>query len=209
MSEFSAEPQQPSRTSEIFLHIGKRNTGKTYMTEGIIADFYRHGRRVIIFDINNQSEYDKFSDLTVDEIPYWREIEIVKVREPDRVNDFFDNVHFYVRNALVILEDSTSYVMGNIHKSIQRLVLNTRNANNELYFNVHSLSDPGPFLYKHVDWYILRETGDEFPLDNKVRAKGRVERAMREIKAENKRLYPDVAGRKTTKRAYRILDPTD
>lgn len=197
------------RTSEIFLHVGKRNTGKTFMTKETIYEFLSNGKRVLIFDINNQSEYDRFPCISVDDLPRWRGMNIVTVREPDRIDEFFDHVHFYIRNTLVVLEDSTSYVMGNFSKSIQRTILNTRNANNDLFFNVHSLGDPGPFLYKHIDWYILRETGDEFPLPTKVRAKNRLERAMQEIKAENKRLYPDIDGRKTPKIAYRLLDATE
>ncbi len=199
---------EQERSSEIFLHIGKRNTGKTFMTMQVLFEFRANGKRVLIFDINNQSEYDKFRCITVDQLPYWRDMDIVTIREPDRIDDFFDHVHFYIRNTLIVLEDSTSYVMGNFSKSIQRAILNTRNANNDLFFNVHSLGDPGPFLYKHIDWYILRETGDEFPLPTKVRAKVKLEQAMKAIKAENKALHPDIDGRKTPKIAYRVLDAT-
>ncbi len=180
------------------------------MSLQMMDEFFQDGsgKRVLIFDINNQSEYDRFPCISVDNLPYWRNMEVVAVREPDRIDEFFDFVHFYIRNTLVVLEDSTSYMMGNFSKSIQRTILNSRNANNDLFFNVHSLGDPGPFLYKHVDWYILRETGDTYPLPNKVRAKAALESAMLQIKEENRRLYPDIEGVKTPKLAYRILDAT-
>jgi hypothetical protein len=198
------------RTTEIWLHVGKKNTGKTYMTKQIMADFYAQNIKVLIVDINGQEDYDGFNTITVDQIPFFRELDIVTVRDQwdkRRIFEAMDYIHTYVRNTFVVLEDSTSYVKGNVNESIQRLVLNCRNACNDLLFNVHSFNRVGPFLYEHTDWYMIRETGDYLPLEKKVAGSHKVEQAMAEIKAENRKLYPDVNGIKTPKLAFRIIDP--
>lgn len=191
------------RPSIVTLQFGAKRTGKTQATLDIIADFARAGKRVLIFDIGNQPEYDLFEDITIEQLPYFREITVAKCRQPDRIEEFFEAVNSNIRNTLLILEDATSYMGGNLPKSIQRVLLNSRNANNDILVNLHSIAEPAPFLWRHSEVIILRRTGDDaYNLPKKVRNPEQIQAAMIAVARENARLYP--AG--TPQLAYRKLD---
>lgn len=199
------------RTSSIFLAIGAKKTGKTQGSINIQVDMWKRQRKpVLVFDVGSQSEYDQYIPIMQDDISRFNRLAdretypFFVCRDCEDVDQFFRLVNQWVRNSLVVFEDATSYMAGNLSQPVRQLVLNSRNLCNDYLFNLHSLAEPAPFLFRHSEYIILRKTSDVV-LPNKVPVPHKIERAMAELKAENERLYPDP---KQPKLAFRVIDIT-
>nr|WP_293837772.1 hypothetical protein [uncultured Arsenicibacter sp.] len=199
------------RPSSVFLHIGAKKTGKTQGTLNMIVDMWKRQRKpCIVFDIGGQSEYDDFIPLALDDLEFFNAMAdqepfpLYRVRSLDDFDEFFLGIVEWVRNAFVVFEDATSYMVGNLPESHRRLLLGSRNHCNDYLFNLHSLAEPAPFLFRHAEYIILRRTSD-VKLPSKVPVPHKIEKAMREIDAENRTLYPDP---QMPKLAFRLIDIT-
>ncbi len=200
------------RDALAWLQVGSKNTGKTQFTLQMMADMAtKQGKPTLILDINNQSQYDGMRPIDLDEIELFNRVAAVarkpyfrcRIETEAEIDLFFTFVHLYVKNAFVVFEDCSSYMDGNLSQPKRTLILNSRNACNDLLFNGHSLGDMAPFLHKHVEMIVLRQTGDEIgSLPGKVRNKHRVRALMAEIMEENEALYAHVR----YKLAFRLLD---
>lgn len=199
------------RPSSVFLHIGAKKTGKTQATLNMAVDMWKRQRKpCIVFDVGNQSEYDDFIPLSTDNMAYFDDLAekalypFFVVRELDAFDSFFLAVVNWVRNTFVIFEDATSYMVGNLPEPQRRLVLYSRNHCNDYLFNLHSLAEPAPFLYRHAEYIILRRTSD-VKLPSKVPVPHKILQAMQEIAEENAQLYPLPTAPKL---ASRLIDIT-
>lgn len=204
--------QPITRTSDIFLHIGAKKTGKTQATLSAVVDMWRKQRKpALVFDIGRQSEYDSFHQISVEDVPQFAQLAAQQAypffacRDVQDFDEFFEAVNTYVRNSFVVLEDATSYMTGNMSQSAKRLVYNSRNTNNDYWINLHSLADPAPVLLKNAEVYVLRRTTD-VDVPTKVPVRHKIEQAMAEIQAENQRLYP---GKDQPKLAFRVINITE
>ncbi|GAB3568790.1 hypothetical protein GCM10027578_22030 [Spirosoma luteolum] len=199
------------RPSSIFLAIGAKRTGKTQGSINIQVDMWkRQAKPVLVFDIGSQSEYDTYLPIQQDDISRFNRLAekeqypFFVCRDCEDIDQFFTLVNQWVRNAFVVFEDATSYMAGNLSEPIRKLILNSRNLCNDYLFNLHSLAEPAPFLFRHSEYIILRRTSD-VKLPPKVPVPHKIERAMAEIKAENDKKYPTAA---QPKLAFRVIDIT-
>ena len=199
------------RASSIFLSIGAKRTGKTQGSINIQADmFKKQGKPILIFDIGRQSEYDIYIDIPIDDLSRFNRLAekqrypFFVCRDCEDIDQFFTLVNQWVRNTFVVFEDATSYMAGNLSDPIRKLILNSRNLCNDYLFNLHSLAEPAPFLFRHSEYIILRRTSD-VKLPPKVPVPHKIERAMAEIKVENDKLHP---GPERAKIAFRVIDIT-
>lgn len=199
------------RTSSIFLAIGAKKTGKTQGCINIQVDmFKKQGKPILVFDIGSQSEYDAYIPISIDDLSRFNRLAekqrypFFVCRDCEDIDLFFTLVNQWVRNAFVSFEDATSYMAGNLSEPIRKLILNSRNLCNDYLFNLHSLAEPAPFLFRHSEFIILRKTSD-VKLPGKVPVPHKIERAMAELKAENEKYYPRPD---QPKLAFRVIDIT-
>ena len=193
-----------TRTSASFLQIGAKKTGKTQSTLNIMADMIRRrGVPILIFDNALQAEYEVFLPILIGEIPHWDQIwpharlPVFRCRTRDALL-FFEYVYEYVRNSLVVFEDCTNYLTGNMPMVMKDVILQCKNHGNDLVFNTHSIRSAAPFVLEQCEYYILRQTPDDpYRLPAKVPHPHRVREAMLEIMEENEG--------KELKLAYRLL----
>jgi hypothetical protein len=188
----SSKPQTELRDAAVFLHIGAKRTGKTTATLNICRSMWQQqSKPVLIYNIGNQPQYNLFTELQIDDIPRFNKLASsaqypffqIKVADIDQLARF---VITYVRNAVIVLEDATSYAVGNISKPFREMILANRNSGNDLIINLHSLADPAPFLFRTSEYIILRQTSDDpGRLMNKVPAQNKVRAAMLEIREDN------------------------
>lgn len=185
------------RDSWVMLHVGAMRTGKTTGTRQMMTDMWEPPQRKpsLVFDSNNQKDYDDLIPISVDDLPRWAETwpryarPWFVCRDVDDLDWFFTYLHQYVRNTFVVFEDATGYLNSKLTKTQLRPILNSRNACNDIMLNQHSLADVQPDLYRAAWWLWLRHTADgEIPA--KARMPHLIGRALEEINAENQRLYP-------------------
>lgn len=205
------ELNNKKRASSIFLAVGAKKTGKTQGSINIQVEmFKRQGKPVLVFDVGTQSEYDDYILIGIDDISRFNRLASKEpypffvCRECEDIELFFTLVNQWVRNSFVVFEDATSYMAGNLSEPVRKLILNSRNLCNDYLFNLHSLAEPAPFLFRHSEYIILRKTSD-VKLPSKVPVPHKIEKAMAEISAENARLYPRP---EQPKLAFRVIDIT-
>lgn len=193
---------QELRDSFNILHVGAKKTGKTTESLKIMVDFWENQQKpCIVLDLNNHPSFQPLIPLSIEQVrhfnrrkhgnkPYY-------VFRPDAdpmavygsVLEFCQAVAYYVRNSVVIYDDFTTYVEGNFHPLIKGLILGNRNACNDYIFNVHSFGDVGPFVLKHTEIYMIRDTADDpndLPTKIPVRARSLVRQALIEVSRENR-----------------------
>ncbi len=187
------------RFAAITLNIGAKKTGKTTAVLQLMGEMHLlQSKPSLVLNIGNQPAYEKLHEISLNDIKHFNRLAEANWGNPlfrchtTDVDDFMLLVDAYVKNACVVFEDATSYMGGNLSKPKMRLVLNSRNIGNDYVFNLHSLSDPAPFLWKHADYLLLRQTWDDpNKLPDKVAGnRPRIIQAMRLVRAENERLYP-------------------
>ena len=159
------------RDSAAILHVGMKRTGKTTASLQMMVEFVeKQGKPVVVLDLGCHPSFDNFRRITLEELPkihslpgkkyfVYRPYESLQVFP--EILEFCTMVSKYVRNAVVFFEDFTTYVEGNFHPIVKGLILNSRNSCNDYVFNVHSFSDVGPFILKHCEIYLVRETIDD------------------------------------------------
>ncbi|MBO0951187.1 hypothetical protein [Fibrella forsythiae] len=181
-----------TRDASVFLHIGAKKTGKTTDTLNMCRDLWEHQQKpCLVYNIGNQSHYDDFQEIDLSDIPKFNALAArsklpwfqIKTIESDAL---FRSIVTYVRNAVIVLEDSTSYAVGNLSKPFREMILANRNSGNDLIINLHSLKDPAPFLFRSSEYIILRQTSDDpNKLPDKVLAPEKVILAMLDIRETN------------------------
>jgi hypothetical protein len=204
---------QQRRFSSIFLHIGAKKTGKTQGTLNMAVDMFKQQKKpVLVLDKGSQEEYEDFHVIDIDDLPGFNKVAQkatyklfrCRVSSEEDILKFFTYVNQHIKNSFVIFEDATSYAVGNIPRVMKDLILNSRNACNDYLFNLHSLSEPAPFLFRHAEFLILRRTSD-VKVPTKIPVQNKIERAMREIAQENAELYKRP---EQPKLAFRLIDIT-
>lgn len=207
-----SHPATETRTADAMIQAGAKNTGKTQATLTIMNTMVvKQGKPVLVLDINGQEQYNAFQEIRLDDIEFFNtlarrspsQLFRCRIEMESEIDLFFALVHLYVKNAFVVFEDCTSYMSGNLSQPKKTLILNTRNASNDILFNGHSLGDLAPFLLKNCETLLLRQTSDNMDaLPPKVPCKRKVMAAMHEIVTENRRLYSGVK----YKLASRLID---
>lgn len=212
---------QELRDSFSALHIGAKRTGKTTASLAMMVEFWENQRKpCIVLDLSRHQSYDRFKAVTLEDLPRLEQFTGRKYfvyRPFDPMNIKYEVIQFctmvtqYVRNTAVIFEDFTVYLAGNVHPTIQNMMLGSRNACNDYIFNVHSFSDTGPFALKHCEVYIVRHTvdnPDSLTPNIPYAIRPVVAQAIKEINRENRNIptgEPRLAFRTVLREEGRIL----
>jgi len=209
------------RESFSVLHIGAKKTGKTTASLAMMVDFWEHQRKpCVVLDLSNHPSFDRFRRIEIEDLPRLdqytgRKYFVYRPTDPMNLQNeilyFCQTLTQYVRNTVVVFEDFTIYLSGNVHPSIKNMILGSRNACNDYIFNVHSFSDLGPFALKHCEIYIVRHTIDNpesLTTNIPYAVRPFVAQAIREINRENRTVKegkPRLAFRTILKDEGRIL----
>lgn len=183
---------------------GKKNTGKTYEVMQFARYFNeraKNPKRIIIFDHSNNTSYADVTDVIDMDRLRWQlpARAVVKVQSTD-FDTFAELVLMYVRNAVIVIDDSSAYFRNNVNDIRLRFLKSPKNNGNEYMFQCHSLRESAPLLLENIDIFMLKETRDQIEgLPAKVPGAKRIELLLREIANENK-LLPE--GEKWATRCY-------
>ncbi|MFT4033212.1 MAG: hypothetical protein QM669_12385 [Siphonobacter sp.] len=175
---------------------GKKNTGKTYEVMALARYFNErkyNPKRIIVFDHSQNSSYDDITKV----IPIKRlqyalpKQDIVKVQDTD-FDLFAEMCLLYVRNSVVVIDDSSAYFRGNVNDIRLRLLKSPKNNGNEYMFQCHSVGETAPRLLENIDMFILKETReDPNDLPGKLPGRNRIAPLIRYAKEANRELLPN------------------
>lgn len=156
--------------NKVSIIIGKRGCGKTtFLKEKVIRSSVLP--KTLIIDTFDSLTWhsmeshnfpnalgERIEEIKEEEIYFFRKgIKRMICPRPERS---FDLLAEYLRNTLVIFEDSTRYLEGRLQESVRNFVLDTKQKNLNLVFVFHSLSDVPPRLIKYSQSITMFKTLD-------------------------------------------------
>lgn len=144
-----------TRQNLIVVIVGKPNTGKTFYTLRLID---KAKKKVVIFDLNNEEKYRKFKLVNTAEVV---RLKSGKVRTfTNQPEQLLQAVHDHVRNAMVIFEDSTSYVNSSTTQLFRKILVSRRHWNLDIIFTFHSLNLVPPVIFELCNYVVVKKTQD-------------------------------------------------
>ena len=146
------------RPNYVTVLIGAPNTGKTTELLKLIGSI---GKRQLIFDLNNEPKYKTFPSMPVDRISRWRADSLKTYRifhsEPEVV---IQKIHDHLRNAVLVLEDATSYIDPTTTRILRKILVSRRHWNLDIFLTFHSLATVPPLVFGMCNFIVLKKTNE-------------------------------------------------
>jgi len=147
------------------LTVGRKRTGKSTKTAGTV-DAYA-GDKVLILDVNNSPAYNKYPAIELDQVKALKSGKVKLLGTPDE--EALKTIAKYFRGGLLVFEDCTKYISGNVRPEIKTFLVDHRMYNCDLIFTFHSLVMVPPFFWQMASYLRLLKTQDV--LENKYRGR--------------------------------------
>nr|WP_276898481.1 hypothetical protein [Pedobacter kyonggii] len=139
--------------------VGRKGVGKsTYLAK--TASQYPASSKVLIIDVNGSPAYYSFQTIEPKDIKRFRSghAKILGTPTPETLaiiaKDF--------RGGLIVFEDATKYISGNVHPSIKAFLVDHRMYHCDLVFAFHSLKRVPPFFWEMISYCTLFKTAEVF-----------------------------------------------
>lgn len=146
-----------SHTASII--VGRKHTGKSTLLAKI-ADSYPKTDKVLILDVNGSPAYNKFKECTLSQVKLLRSGVAKLIGTPD--DEALKTIAKDFRGGLVIFEDCTKYITGNVKPEIRTFLVDHRMMNCDLIFTFHSLKAIPPFFWQMISYITILKTQENF-----------------------------------------------
>lgn len=145
------------RDQEIILFVGKKKVGKTTF----ILELTRHAKNVVVISTFPHEAYTAagFKHLPNAKLAGYKGGRVMVYDEDPEM--IIQQVRKYVRNAVVIFEDSTKYILSTVSKDVRGIIIDHRNIGIDLFFTFHSLPNVPPFIATNYNKMVLFKTGQK------------------------------------------------
>jgi len=139
--------------------VGRKGVGKSTYLNGVAVKYPRQ-KKVLIIDVNGSPAYNAHRQIEVKQIKGFRQgiAKIMGTPTLETLKVIADNF----RDGLVIFEDCTKYIEGNVHPSIKAFLVDHRMFNCDLIFTFHSLKRVPPFFWEMIGYCVLFKTLETF-----------------------------------------------
>lgn len=139
--------------------VGRKGTGKS--TElAKIAKKYPTDRKVLVLDVNGSPAYNGFKEISISQVKLLRSGVVKLMGTPTR--ETLATIASDFRNGLVIFEDCTKYIDGNVSPEIKAFLIDHRMYGCDLIFTFHSLKRVPPFFWEQLAYVTLLKTQETF-----------------------------------------------
>lgn len=159
------------RINQVYIHCRGRGAGKTtfYLgneekgVRGLIPEYHKsHPRKsIVIFDTFDSPDYRKYPIADSPRMIKELKGQIFRISDSD-TEKFWKILDLHIDNSLVILEDSTKYVGSNLTKDQIKIVVDSKQKDNDIFFTFHSLALVAPGLVRISNDLILGKTKEEY-----------------------------------------------
>lgn len=137
--------------------VGRKAQGKSTKIRQIV-DRYPSDKRVLIVDVNNSPAYQDIPRMEVRHVRHWRK-GVYKINNRDKSAMLWEILE-YVRNALVVFEDCTKYIKGNVGEEVISFLVDQRMYNLDLLFTFHSVKRIPPQFWEMTNYLVLFKTNE-------------------------------------------------
>ena len=147
-----------TRLNAVTVLVGAPGTGKTTYAKQIIEQMGT-ARGVLIYDNNREKAYRGYKSMQLEHFPYWKKTGVYRLFTGD-LSALLDALYAHGRNMSLVLEDSTSYLTGNVDEIVRRLLTERRHRNLDILFTYHSLGRIPPMVYEMCNFLVIGKTND-------------------------------------------------
>jgi hypothetical protein len=140
------------------LVIGRKHTGKsTYLNR--IAKSYPKDLKVLIIDVNGSPAYAEHPEIKISQI---RQLEsgIVKLIGTPKKDDLLA-IAKHFRDGLIVFEDCTKYIEGNVAPEIKAFLVDHRMHRADLIFTFHAFRRVPPFFWEMSSYVTIMKTQEQ------------------------------------------------
>lgn len=191
------------RDNFIILLAGNRGVGKTTYIQGSeklklegLIDVYLdrdENQKILVVDLFNSPIWRHIPIITIEKLPRWKK-GIYRIFSRNK-NVLFDNIEKYCYNTIIIFEDATKYIKEKLPESLEIILIDSKQKNNDVMFAFHFLMAIPVDLVRVADYLVLFKTNESFT--NYYRNKYKhpeIEKAFIEVaNSKNKHFYKEIA----------------
>lgn len=139
--------------------VGRKGTGKS--TElAKLARAYPPDKKVLILDVNGSPAYNGFQQIELRQVRLLTKgvVKLMGTPTPETLQVISENF----KGGLVVFEDCTKYIEGNVHPVIKTFLVDHRMNQCDLIFTFHALKRVPPFFWEMLTYVQLFKTQEEF-----------------------------------------------
>jgi hypothetical protein len=177
---------------------GNRGTGKSYEAEKTAESLQK---RIIVYDwTDNESTYGHIAEINIADLDFRLKPNAkVRIKEND-FDEFVEKCH-NLRNTTIIIDDATAMFTGVIPQRLKELLYKAKNNRIEMMFQFHTITDTPPAFLKACNMFVIKATGDSFPLKNSAPYRQIIEPLIKDCITENRNYE---SGQKWATRLYDV-----
>lgn len=139
--------------------VGRKHTGKSTRLKKYAIN-YPKTSKVLVLDVNRSPAYNNIKEITVDQIKRVRSGVVKLAGTPD--DETLKIIADDFRDGLVIFEDCTKYITGNVKPEIRKFLVDHRMWRCDLIFTFHSLKMIPPFFWQMISYIEILKTQENF-----------------------------------------------
>lgn len=155
------------RSNVVILVVGTRDVGKTtYFAgsekdniKGIVPSYLQKGKRVLVIDTMDHHAWRIAQTININQLETFTGLKRIYT---SRTNELLDIIQDKLFNSVLIIEDATRFIEGNMANSIKKFVLESKHRNLDIYFMFHMLRKVPPLLAGVSDYLLLFKTRDKY-----------------------------------------------
>ncbi|MGN7988674.1 hypothetical protein ACTJKC_15100 [Pedobacter sp. 22226] len=139
--------------------VGRKGVGKsTYMAKTALQ--YPSDSKVLIIDVNGSPAYNSFKTIEPNQIKLFRSGHAKILGTP--TDETLEIIARDFRGGLIVFEDATKYISGNVKPNIKRFLVDHRMFQCDLIFAFHSLKFVPPFFWSMIAYCTIFKTAEVF-----------------------------------------------
>lgn len=144
-----------ARINEITVLCGRRGTGKTTMQQKILDV---NPKKTLIVDTFDHPAWRHVPIVEIEQLQYWKK-GTYRVILQDFSTDLI-SIGNHVGNCNIVYEDAKKYFRNTIPAEVERVIIDSKQKNIDVYFMFHMLSEVPKYLRQMYDNLILFKTKD-------------------------------------------------
>lgn len=144
------------RTPQVILIVGRRKAGKTVFGRKMIESTQH--KKILVVDTFEHPDYTDFQTITPDMLSRWKN---GRKRIMWRSDEDLQYVNEHVRNSLIVLEDCSKYITGDISAPVRGIIFDSKQKNNDVILMYHGFRFIPPKLLSNVNYITLFKIGEE------------------------------------------------
>jgi hypothetical protein len=174
-----------SRTPESILFVGRKKCGKTTLCRKFIEQ--SKFKKILVIDTYEHPDYADFQTIPSSMLKSWKQGRKRIILDQRKKNyEDLQPVNDYVCNTLIILEDASKYIVGDIPTVLRGILFDHRNKGNELLIMYHGFRFVPPKLLSNVSYITLFKIGEHIKSSqDKVPNYAELEKGHLQIQASN------------------------